>query len=82
MQNWEYQTLERTRPPVRTELNELGSQGWELVNILHITDIINGYYCYFKRLKADEPAAAARTVPAEAGVEQVDINNAETIADG
>jgi len=40
MQKWEYKRLEIN--PSEEELNELGSQGWELV-------AANEYYCYFKR---------------------------------
>jgi hypothetical protein len=45
---WEYRELVRPQgaPPTVTELNALGDEGWELVNITPVDDDL---HCYFKR---------------------------------
>jgi hypothetical protein len=46
MQPWEYLTMRYPTPAGASELNEFGSQGWELVAVMEGE---THYYYYFKR---------------------------------
>jgi len=52
MVKWEYDAVTTTYPITKEELDELGEDGWELVDMLR--NVREGYFLnYLKRVKLD-----------------------------
>lgn len=63
MQQWEYASILNDGPASRDTLNELGSQGWELVTVIQGAQTLQLLYI-FKRLLAVATADATVAEPA------------------
>ena len=52
MQKWEYRVCFTITVPTQDELNQFGTEGWELVTVVAgTTSRGSGYLAYFKRPK-------------------------------
>ncbi len=76
---WDYKTVTRSAQEMLSEeqLNTMGGSGFELVQVLHISEnvtvvghreTVNKVHYFFKRARPAQPQAAKPAVPAGAAV--------------